>query len=180
MIRTTPNVPGYSFPYVLHLECPSEVCRNGRWLACRTTSVWSAPGARQLVGRISAGEYFQVVGTARLVRQAGIVRVTEDVRQPGRGTEDHYAVGDTLFVIGHLGEGWFAAVHNGRTVSVDVFWPDPIGGGWRPQGKVLREHQSEVWLQTSVNGRAGWARSDTASLVSGSIPSDPVPCRAPD
>ncbi len=111
------QVPGYTFPYLTE-RCPSESCPVGRWLACDATPIRERPGTTQkVVGQIGRGGFFEVNDGALLTIQPGEVKVTRGVRQGS----NVYEAGDTVFVLGHFGEGSFDAVHKGKPVRVEIF-----------------------------------------------------------
>lgn len=146
------QVPGYTFPYLTE-RCPSERCPVGRWLACEATPIRERPGTTQkVVGQIGRGGFFEVNDGALLTLQPGEVKVTRAVRQGA----NLYEAGDTLFVLGHFGEGWFDAVHKGKPVRVDSFWPWRFAGGGEISGELVREEVTEFWLKTSVDAKPGW------------------------
>jgi hypothetical protein len=61
------QVPGYFFPHRLRLDCPSEACVLGRWIACADTPVRERPGTSQwVVGQFAKGSRFPVVGAELL------------------------------------------------------------------------------------------------------------------
>jgi hypothetical protein len=174
------QIPGYTFPYRVNLRCPSENCALGRWLACANTTVREKPGTlERALGQIPRDGRFPVVGGILLSLEPGIVRVTRDVRQRVDGVEHLYKAGDTLFLLGHLGEGWFAAVHDGKATTVEVFWPWKPAGGFRIAGDLLREATTERWMQTSFGRQPGWVLDDSG-VVSPYGRFEPLRCPTPD
>lgn len=175
---------GYSFPHLIE-RCPAETCPVGRWLACEVTPIRQRPGATQeIIGRVSRGGLFDVIDGALLVLQPGEVRVTRSIRQGA----NVYERGDVLSILGHFGEGVFAAVHRANLVDVEIFWPWRHGSGWTISGELVREEVTEFWLKTSVDARPGWVLNtlhDRASsgrdvkLVSGYGKVGPLMCPVP-
>ena len=160
------EVPGHSFPQTTDLECPNESCRLGEWLACARVDVRANPGATQpLIGRFVRGDRFEITAGTLLTIQPGVVRVTREVRQPDREGGQVYRVGDTIYLLGHITEGFFAAIHNGRRVRTDIFWPWQYAGGYQIDGELIRDAISERWMRTSLAQRTGWVL-DNADVVS--------------
>jgi hypothetical protein len=157
------QAPGYFFPHRLKLECPTESCVLGRWLACADTTVRERPGSSQwAIGQIPRGARFPVVGAELLTLEPGVVRVTRDVEQGGRA----FKAGETLLLLGHVGEGFFAVSYQGRSGTVEIFWPWKRAGGFSVAGELVRDAVTERWMQTVVAGQPGWVQDDAASIVS--------------
>jgi hypothetical protein len=176
----TVQIPGYTFPYRVDLSCPSEDCVLGLWLACANTPVREKPGKSQpVLGQIPRDGRFTVVGGALLSIEPGIVRVTSDVHQRVDGVEHVYKTGDTLFLLGHVGVGWFAAVHNGQPADVEIFWPWQHAGGFPIAGDLIRDATTELWMQTSINRQSGWLLDD-AGVISPYGRVEPLRCPTRD
>lgn len=173
--------PGYTFPYATTLNCPSEVCVIGRWLACDSVPLHSGPAHSQpTLDWIQPGERFDVVAAAAVTFVPGAVEVTETVRQRrSGGTEREYVVGDTVFILAHLGEGWFSTVHRRERTLTEIFWPWDRGSGWKISGRVVQENEEEVWLQAVLaDKRTRWLRAGSGLVVSPFGQVEPLRCSA--
>jgi len=170
------QTPGYFFPHRLALECPTESCVLGSWLACGDTVVRERPGTTQWgVGRIPRGTRFPVLGADLLTLEPGLVRITREVRQG-----DHlFKAGDTLLVLGHIGEGFFAVSNQtGSTTTVELFWPWKHAGGFDVAGELVRDAVTERWMRTNMGGRPGWVLDDEENLISPAGQTEPMRCPA--
>ncbi len=156
------------FPMVLPVGCPtSEACPAGLWRACDSLPVLEDPGASTApVAWLARDQTFAVETGALVVQVPGVVRVLEDTRKPWwPEREVNFVAGDTLFVLGHRGEGYFNVWYLGQMVAVEIFWPWESGGGWEIRGEVLQEEESEAWHRVATDaGKLGWIKRAESSL----------------
>ena len=151
------SVPGYGFPWATDLGCPNQACSFGHWLACATVDVRDAPGSVESVTwRLSRGERFEAWAGILLTLEPGEVRVTREFRQDKGVAQRVYRAGDTLHLLGHLAGQRFAAIHNGRPVTVDLFWPSKTGAGHPIAGALVRADVSQRWMLAVQGERSGW------------------------
>jgi hypothetical protein len=164
---TTIPVPP-PMPMVTPVECQSEACLPGEWLACDTLQVMASPvSTTGSVGSLKRGALFEVTGANSVVRSPGIVRVTRDVVRGPKSAPHRFMTGDTVYVLDHLGEGSFNVWHAGGLVpNVEVFWPGRNWSGFQIAGEVIREPDTEFWLRISTAAHPqGWILEDHEKML---------------
>ena len=168
------QVPGYFFPHRLRLDCPTEACVLGRWIACADTPVRERPGTSQwLVGQVPKGARFPVVGAELLTLEPGVVRVNRDVEQAGR----LFKTGETLILLGRVGEGFYFISSQGRSGTIEVFWPWKRQSGVNEAAELIRDAVTERWMQTTITGKPGWVLDD-GTVLSPAGQVEPLKCPA--
>jgi hypothetical protein len=151
------SVPGYRFPWSTDLGCPNASCPFEPWWACATVDVREAAGSAGPVSwRLSKGDRFEAWASLLLTLEPGEVRVTRDIRQGSGVHQRVYRNGDTLYVLGHIANGRFAAIHRDRPVTVEVFWPLSPAGNYPVAGELIRPEVSERWIGVVQGERSGW------------------------
>lgn len=147
--------------------CPFECCIYREWIAEAPVVVRSAPaGDAAIVVTLPAGARFDADTGFVRITSAQLVVVTRSVEAwmhaPGErygGIPDTIAVGDTLLVLEHLGEGHVMMTHGDDLVSAEQFWP--AADGWTPHGGAkgiaIGEHGAEWWARVrTAAGATGW------------------------
>ena len=65
--------------------------------------------------------------------------------------------GDSLTVLGYLGEGLRRVRLRGRTLYVPEFWPESTGDRAANEGVLVRRPHTRWWVHvTAGRGRRGW------------------------
>jgi hypothetical protein len=171
---------GLEIPAIMPVGCPnSEACPAGPWRACDSLPVLATPGAStEPLAWLVHDEGFIVETGALLVHVPGAVRILADTRKPWwPGREVEFLAGDTLFSLGHRGEGYFNIWYAGEVVVTEIFWPWKWGGGWEIRGEVLQEEVSHAWHRVATDGgKLGWIRRAESSLFLFRGREDPQAC----
>lgn len=163
-----PSEPdGLVFPATFQVQCQSEVCIPGRWLACDSVPVVEAPlRADRVVGWLTGGDWFEVPGANIVVREPGIVRVVRGFEQGDRLAQTVYRPGDTVYILGYRGEGHFTVWYRGGLTTADVFWPWSRGTVEDPTGDLLREAVTEFWIRAEMeDGTLGWVLKEPGKIL---------------
>lgn len=158
------------FPLLISVECQSEVCYPGLWIACDSIPIVRSPLTPEMVvGWLSRNESFRMHGANVMVNVPGAIHITEDFQQSVGGGQS-YSAGDTLYALDHRGEGFFTTWYRGGLTTTEIFWPWDRGGGWEIRGDVLQEAQTEFWVRAEGTGGAdGWIRQDAERMLIGPI-----------
>lgn len=163
--------------YVERGLCPFECCVYREWTAAATIPVH--PGERDTTAvafRIDPGTSFRALGGDVWVDTVGRVAVTDTVtaigdwREPGDERRSTVLQpGDTLEVLGYLGEGVHHVRRAGEEWLVEEFWDDrPWYNGYEPRGVLLRAAVTDWWVEVeAADGRRGWIRMTPETSVSG-------------
>ena len=158
-------------PLVEHDLCPFECCVYRQWTARDSIIVFDHEASSDTAFSLQPHDSFAALtGNVHLIR-VGIVQMKEaltifadDSFPPLR-----LAIGDSVYVLSALGEGWYDIWTAGRIRSVEGFWDDP---SWHPRptgrpGILLRQPQAVWWVHIKTpDGRMGWINMDHA-FVSG-------------
>ena len=155
--------------------CPFECCIYRDWVAEAPVVVRAEPRRdATVVGTLPAGARFDADTGFVRITGAQLVVVTQPVEawrhRPGRrdgGRPDTIAVGDTLLVLEHLGEGHVMMTHGDDLVSAEQFWA--AADGWTPHGgpsgTVIGEHAAEWWARVrTAAGDTGWIDAYASEL----------------
>lgn len=167
--KRLPTEPRPELPHVTYDICPFECCIYGEWTVTEDTILYAAIGEGLMAGTARAGTRVEAV--------TGQVHVTDVlpilvVHGHEVGTADganreklRLAVGDLVFVLHYVGEGYSLAWHDGRVVGIEskdaaAHCPHPSPGCW---GEHLASPSEQVepswWVQIRLaDGTTGWTR----------------------
>jgi hypothetical protein len=140
--------PGPPMPVIREVQCQSEVCLPGIYLACTELEVTDVPGpGHRVVASLSRGDRFRVVAARTVVLSAAVVRVTRDV-DAVFGRPVNFREGEFLFLLDDRGEGFYNAWRDGEVIRVEQFWPSGNFGppaGFEYGAELIRQGESERW-----------------------------------
>ena len=122
-----------TFPHVIEDSCPGEFCNYGDDRACTTIPVYTNIGdTTDVVATLEREERVEVLTGATVVDQPGIVAVTRPRSRGPYNSDfekgDIFQPGDTLYVLGYRGEGYYDVWFEGAFIDTDQFWPSPTFG----------------------------------------------------
>lgn len=151
-------------PYLTRMACPGECCQLGGWVALQRTPVFRAARDTTTVAFVlQAGDSVVADSSELWADRIGLVTV------PARGArlEEWDPVpapppspGDTLYLVGYLGEGFWDARYRGAAYAVPGFWPDPGNApdaGTAPGARLLTPVETQWWVHLRrPAGDAGW------------------------
>ncbi|MCG8468870.1 MAG: endonuclease/exonuclease/phosphatase family protein [Gemmatimonadetes bacterium] len=174
--------PGLVFPYRSEPACPGEGCSYGEWLACDYVPLYETPGdPSSRRESLSPDERFEVETGAVITDVPGVVVVKESARAPWVETSPAFVPGDTLYVLGYAGDGFFDTWYHGSFLEVEAFWswethvdPDEAFAG-----EVIQERESSFWVRLERAGLERWVWVDSASVAAPSA-IDPGPPGCPE
>lgn len=138
VMSPAPPRPGYMYA----ATCMGEaLCAEGPWVARGTTPAFRGAGDRTHVAfRLRPHQRVHGLRGRYVITQPGVA-VFDAARAP-------FAAGDTVYVLGYLGEGYHTLWHRG-VLREDA--PDGPGVRW------LRPARAVWWLEVrDVTGARGW------------------------
>lgn len=163
--------------------CPFECCVYRDWVAEAPVIVRTEPdSSAPVVVTLRVGERFAADTGFVRITSAQLVIVTEPVEayrvsaRPEGGEPHTLAVGDTVLVLEHQGEGHFLVTDGQTMYSAPQFWPGE--DGWEPyggaKGTVLGRHGAEWWAYVwTAGGQSGWIdayRSELGNVDACGVP----------
>lgn len=156
--------------YVDENRCPFECCTYREWGARKPLIAYAAERDTSNVAfTLAAGERFTAVTGNVHVDPVGVAVVRQPVSWFAEGGgSGNFAPGDTLYILGYVGEGSFRVWHRGRIGEVSAFWlaqPDLNSAEAAAEGVLIREPGSDWWVRIRNSaGRTGWLRMADAEV----------------
>jgi hypothetical protein len=156
-------------PYVDRGACPFECCQYGPWVAHVAVPVYAEEGeARRPQFRVQPGDSIRAERGDVILRRVGRVVVRQPIPRWAR-TDSLLArvrVGDTVFVLSPIGEGWYRLWYRGRIGESPGFWDtDNLEGGQPAFGRLVVAPQVEWWAHIRTrSGRSGWIIPPTLGI----------------
>lgn len=128
-------------PPNIHIDkgaCPFECCTYREWVARADMTLLDIPDGKKVVGQIKKGENV-------LALTGEIHSVPLRILSPNNYPDARVKVGDTIYLLHYVGEGYWKVWHEGRLIEIDNLpskGPKPKSTWW-------------VELKTS-SGIIGW------------------------
>ncbi|MES2201659.1 MAG: hypothetical protein V4498_05355 [candidate division FCPU426 bacterium] len=143
--------------------CPFECCVYRDWLVTKTTTLFDKPHGKKITGHLKDGMKVRAL--------TGIVYVVPTKMRVvfGRKSDrtESYEVGEIIYLLTNLGEGWHKVWHRGEIISdeLDIYEQDencaiPSEACW---ARVIEDHRNEEvwWVKIQIKtGEIGWAEVD--------------------
>lgn len=101
-------------PYIDKGACPFECCTYRDWIANDGIALVDQPNGKRIVGRIRKGEKVQAV-TGEV--HGTPMRVVAECNHPESGVK----VGDVIYILHYIGEGYWKVWHKGQLVEIENF-----------------------------------------------------------
>lgn len=147
--------------------CPFECCTYGAWTTTAATTVYDAPDPAAATFEVSAGTRLEAATGYVLLTEIGLAVARDTVRMYTEdGVERRAVVGDTLFVLDNVGEGFRRVWRDGTVLQTDAVSGVPEGSV--PAAEVLVQPRQEWWARVrTAGGRAGWLWMDRTPRMDG-------------
>ena len=148
--------------------CPFECCTYGAWTTTAETTVYEEPDPGSAQWTLPAGTPLEAESGFVVLTEIGVAIVRDTVRMyTESGGERLAAVGDTLFILDNVGEGFRRVWHEGTILQTDAVSGFVPGEGVLP-ADVLVEPRQEWWTRVRTpNGRTGWLWMDRTPRMEG-------------
>jgi hypothetical protein len=135
-------------PFIDKGACPFECCTYRRWNVERPTVVRSSMSdSSPIAFRLKRGERVQGMTGVVITTKPGILRVLKDTTL----SEKALKVGDEIFILTYLGEGFSKIWFKGSIFEGDPYDPAVY--------KVVQEADATWWVKVRNRaGKVGWSR----------------------
>src|SRR5438477_1090405 len=104
-------------PPKIHIDrgaCPFECCTYREWVAKKDKTLVNAPNGKKVVAHIHKGERVQAI-TGEVHSHPLRVVARHDHLEAG------VKVGDTIYILHYMGEGYWKVWHNGKLIDIENF-----------------------------------------------------------
>lgn len=154
-------------PLRIEGACPFECCTYGAWTTTDPTTIYERPDENAVLLTVPADTRQEAATGYVLLTRIGVAVARDTVRMYGESGDPYLAeVGDTLFVLDNVGEGFRRVWYEGGIYQSDA--ASGIDTGIASPVEVLREPEQQWWARVqTVDGRAGWLWMDRTPQMEG-------------
>lgn len=144
--------------YIDKGACPFECCVYRNWTVKKDTPLFENPNGKRIIGKVKKGEIVKAL-TGEVHTKPQLFKVVFKYKE--------YRVGDELYILTYLGEGYNKVWFKGKIFNEDLFFihnaaveytgcQNPSEKCW---GKLMDQKNSVWWIQIQLkNGKKGWTK----------------------